>query len=200
MSKRTVILWSTLIVVLLVRPWGALAQQDDRRVTFSAELLGKNEVAAPGDPDGRGVATITIEGMERLCFSITVEGIRVPGTGALIYEGGAGEIGDVVVPLRAPDDMGKAEGCQVASTPEVVAILRDIRANPEAFYVNVHTSDHPDGALRGQLAEQPKPALPDTGGGTTEWLLITIALLALIVGVGVQKCNDLDPKSWLSRR
>jgi hypothetical protein len=26
-------------------------------------------------------------------------------------------------------------------------------ANPAAYYVNVHTADYPDGAIRGQLAK-----------------------------------------------
>jgi CHRD domain-containing protein len=52
-----------------------------------------------------------------------------------------------VVPLTAPDASGKASGCvNVART-----LVRAILANPGNYYVNVHTTDFPNGAVRGTL-------------------------------------------------
>ena len=38
------------------------------------------------------------------------------------------------------------------------AVAQQILDNPGDFYVNVHTSDFPNGAIRGQLSEGPPPA------------------------------------------
>ena len=54
--------------------------------------------------------------------------------------------GPPVVTLDVPDD-NDSDDCD-----EVPEALRDeIRNNPAGFYVNVHTADYPDGAIRGQL-------------------------------------------------
>jgi len=53
----------------------------------------------------------------------------------------------VVVPLNAPASSGVSSGCVTGSRTLVAAIL----ANSAGYYVNVHTSDYPNGAVRGQL-------------------------------------------------
>jgi hypothetical protein len=77
-----------------------------------------------------------------------VRQIKLPATGAHIHEGGPGVAGGVVVPLTAPDATGMASGCAHADA----GLIGRIGANPGGFYVNVHTTDHPGGAIRGQLA------------------------------------------------
>ncbi len=49
--------------------------------------------------------------------------------------------------LVAPNASGVSFGCVSASADVIAAI----RANPSNYYVNVHTTDFPDGAIRGQL-------------------------------------------------
>ena len=49
-------------------------------------------------------------------------------------------------------DPGASAGCvNVANT-----LLQEITKHPIRFYVNIHTSDFPDGALRGQLHRAPR--------------------------------------------
>ena len=52
----------------------------------------------------------------------------------------------VVVPFTARAD-GSSSGC----TTSTAATVNDILANPPGFYVNVHTTEHPAGAIRAQL-------------------------------------------------
>ncbi len=40
---------------------------------------------------------------------------------------------------------------RAASRSSNKKLLKKIVATPEKFYVNIHTEDYPDGAIRGQL-------------------------------------------------
>jgi hypothetical protein len=79
---------------------------------------------------------------------------------AHIHRGAAGEAppNNIVVPLFVAPGAGvgptAATGC-VATTP---ALATEISGNPAGFYVNVHTTEFPGGAMRGQLAAGPAPA------------------------------------------
>lgn len=124
--------------------------------TLEAELIGGDaEVPDPGDPNGSGGARITINVQkEKVCFTIVVLEIILPAAAAHIHEGAAGVAGDIVVTLVPPEEIGGtgiglSTGC-VRNQPR--PLLRDIKNNPDQFYVNVHTSDFPGGAVRGQLA------------------------------------------------
>lgn len=115
---------------------------------LTADLKGSNETPA-GDPDGSGTATFRmIRGAAVICYSISVEDIMLPATGAHIHQGAAGTNGDIVVALKAPNARGKSVGC-ANSTRTLVAAILD---NPGGYYANVHTTDYPAGALRGQLS------------------------------------------------
>ena len=123
--------------------------------TLEAALSGGNaEVPDPGDPDGSGGAQITINvKKEKVCFTLVVLDITLPTAAAHIHAGAAGVAGDIVVALEAPEEIdgtgiGLATGC-VGNQPR--PLLRDIKNNPDQYYVNVHTSDFPGGAVRGQL-------------------------------------------------
>ena len=123
--------------------------------TLDAALSGGDaEVPDPGDPDGSGGAQVTINVKnEKVCFTIVVLDITLPTAAAHIHAGAAGVAGDIVVTLEAPEEIdgtgiGLATGC-VRDQPR--PLLRDIKNNPDQYYVNVHTSDFPGGAVRGQL-------------------------------------------------
>gem|GEM_PF-3498406 len=112
-----------------------------------ATLSGANEVPGPGDPDGQGRATVSIDGaLSTLCYDLMVSGISTP-TAAHIHEGAAGVAGPIRVTLSPPTG-GTASGC-LSGLDSV--LLGALVANPAGFYVNVHTTDFPAGALRGQL-------------------------------------------------
>ena len=112
---------------------------------FRAQLSGANEPAG-GDPDGAGLARVEInDTTNSICTDLEVRMIA-PATAAHIHRGAAGVNGPPVVNIDPPDD-NDSDDCD--DVPD--ALVDEIRANPGGFYVNVHTADYPDGAIRGQL-------------------------------------------------
>jgi hypothetical protein len=112
---------------------------------FAATLSGANEVP-PGDPDGVGTARISIDdATNRICTHFEVRNIG-PVTAAHIHRGAAGVNGPPVIPLDAPDD-NDSDDCDDVDND----LLDEIRRTPSNFYVNVHTAEHPNGAIRGQI-------------------------------------------------
>jgi hypothetical protein len=122
------------------------ADQGGRPLT--TPMSGAEEVPGPGDADGSGTATITLNhGQGELCFSLTVADID-PATAAHVHKAPAGVAGGIVVGLTPPTS-GSSSGC-VPVDPD---LIKDITQNPSEYYVNVHNSTFPAGAIRGQLAK-----------------------------------------------
>lgn len=116
---------------------------------FTTTLTGEAEVPGPGDPDGSGTASLTLNpGLEEVCFELSVSNIALPAIGAHIHVGTADVAGPVVVPLIPPDESGTSSGCVHADRDLILQIIR----NPEGYYVNVHSTEFPPGAVRGQLS------------------------------------------------
>lgn len=114
--------------------------------TYVANLTGASEVGG-GDPDGTGMAEISItDGFGQICWDLNnISGIG-PITAAHIHRGAAGTNGPPVFTLRKANE-GGWKGCTDGSE-----WAQDrIENNPGAFYVNVHTAQYPNGAIRGQL-------------------------------------------------
>jgi len=111
--------------------------------TLKAALTGRTEVPQPGDPDGKGQATIRIKG-SRVCFSLAYSRVAALTDGH-IHKGPRGKAGPPVIKLFA----GKAKTSGCVST--TAALARQITRNPGSFYVNLHNPAYPGGAIRGQL-------------------------------------------------
>ncbi|HUP47321.1 MAG TPA: CHRD domain-containing protein [Thermoanaerobaculia bacterium] len=141
-------------------PAAALAQ------SYTAVLSGAAEVPGPGDPDGAGLAVITIDGTT-IRYSVLVQNIQAP-TQAHIHRGAAGVEGPVVVGL----DVNTLASGTLAATQSVVA---EITANPSGFYVNVHNGEFPAGAIRGQL-------VAPTAAGARELYLSVVGKVAGAAG------------------
>jgi hypothetical protein len=122
------------------------ADQGGRPMTVP--MTGAEEAPGPGDPDGAGTAVFTFNaGQEMVCFELTVSNIE-PATAAHIHRAPVGSPGPIVVGL-APPTSGESSGCASAPRELVIAIVE----HPEEYYVNVHNSVFPAGAVRGQLAK-----------------------------------------------
>lgn len=128
------------------------------------EFRGDAEVPGPGDEDGLGLAFVTFDSMTgEVCYEIAVANIELPAQAMHIHTGEAGISGGVVIPFpTAPDADGYARGC---TTAEDMTVVEGLATNPEGYYVNVHTSDFPDGAVRAQLMplEEGRTMMEDMG-------------------------------------
>jgi len=111
--------------------------------TLTAQLLGSNEVPGPGDPDGTGAAVITLRVRGAVCYDLTWANLDTV-TAAHIHAAPAGVAGPVVVPLPVTTS---PTGC----VPADKQLVKAIKADPDLYYVNVHTQTYPAGAIRGQL-------------------------------------------------
>jgi hypothetical protein len=114
----------------------------DVGVSFAIDLKGSTE------PNAKGTAVVRVRKDAGLvCYRLHAESITLPATAAHIHRGASTVSGPVVVPFQAPAANGNSEGCATAQA----AIIDEILANPANFYVNVHTQEHPAGAMRAQL-------------------------------------------------
>ncbi|MEO8106046.1 MAG: CHRD domain-containing protein [Actinomycetes bacterium] len=125
---------------------------------LEADLTGRAEVGTgnrlAGDPNGRGEAYVFgVDGdPTTLCYVLTVDKTGTP-LAAHIHEGAAGTNGPVVANLAAPADGNAADCLTEGEESKFVGdqTVAEILANPQNYYVNVHTAEYPGGAVRGQL-------------------------------------------------
>ncbi len=128
----------------------AMSQQTEHGgKPITVQMTGAAEAPTPGDPDGKGTATLTFNpGQGQVCYELKVSGIDAANA-AHIHVGPPGEAGDVAVPLEAPNAEGTSKACAKVDRE----VLKQMMDNPAGYYVNVHNAKYPNGALRGQLAK-----------------------------------------------
>jgi hypothetical protein len=122
---------------------------------FPAVLTGGAEVPGPGDANAIGhVVIMTEPANDRICWVLSWN--RVDGTVVAAHIHGpatADQAAGVLLPLIMGETFGSTgitRNC--ASGPELSALIDAIVANPQMYYVNVHSvPSFPGGAIRGQL-------------------------------------------------
>jgi len=139
-------------------------------IPFLTQLLPANEVPAITDTSSANVivwvhvirdsggnitsGSVDFDVSTKLSAAVTVTGLH-------IHAAPAGTSGSIVIPT---DVNGGANSIAVDATgrvriqkqvqvpaPATVATITDLLANPQNFYVNLHTTVSPGGAMRGQL-------------------------------------------------
>jgi hypothetical protein len=131
-----------LVGVLVAAP----AAQADQK-TYSATLSATEETPTAGPNGGTGAAKIEIDqATKTLCYDVSwSKEVGTPSAGH-IHKGDKGTNGMIVVKFDLP---AKPKACLQVDG----AILDGIAANPGGYYVNVHTTLYPNGAVRGQLQQ-----------------------------------------------
>jgi hypothetical protein len=128
-------------VLLLLAP-----AADAAPTTLKAALTGAAEVNG-GDPDGAGTFTVELDpDTNDFCYALWGEKIGKV-TMAHIHKGDAGAEGPVVFGIEVT---GKNNDMCIAIDKDKLDPLVE---NPAGYYVNIHTTDFPGGAVRGQLTK-----------------------------------------------
>jgi hypothetical protein len=129
-------------------PAGAVRGQLVGTSTSSFGWVGTLELKGTTEPNASGTAALRLRSdAGQVCYKLQVANVTLPTVAAHIHRGAAAVSGPVVVPFTAPDAAGKSSGCAEAAA----SLIAEITGNPAGFYVNVHTKEHPGGAIRAQL-------------------------------------------------
>lgn len=126
---------------------GAIRGQLARQRTALGTILHL-DLKGTSEPNANGTAVLRIRRAAGLvCYRLRVANVTLPAAAAHIHKGAAGTNGPVVVPFTAPGADGASSGCATAAA----SLVDDILADRSGYYVNVHTKEHPAGAIRAQL-------------------------------------------------
>jgi uncharacterized protein (TIGR03437 family) len=160
-----------LAVGLLILTLAGASAQVVGTKAFLALMQAQNEVPAITDTSN-GNVLILMHGTLDASGNVTSGSVDfdvqtkfsgpVTVTGLHIHNAAAGVAGPIVIPT---DVNGTDKSVTVDSTGRVriqkqvqfpssnvsVATIMDLLQNPQNYYVNIHTTDHPGGAMRGQL-------------------------------------------------
>ena len=101
-----------------------------------------------GDRDGYARAEISVsDEANQICYDLN--DIRGLGTitAAHVHRGAPGTNGPPVLPIRMANEGGYKNCVGRAEWTE-----DSIENNPASYYVQIHTTEYPNGAIRGQLA------------------------------------------------
>jgi len=158
-----------LLALFLVLGGVASYAQTTESIPFRAELSPLNEIPIIEGLAASGKATVWLHVVRNAQGDITRAavdfGVRYnfPGavtvTGLHIHRGTAAVNGPVVIDsgirgaTATEDATGRAGAVRQAAVTSAdgLAVVRDLLASPEAFYVNLHTTVNPGGAIRGQV-------------------------------------------------
>ncbi|MDQ6616727.1 MAG: CHRD domain-containing protein [Actinomycetota bacterium] len=149
---RRVPAFAAVLMVLAIGVAGSAAFQPSTASTVAvlhSTMTGAREVGHVGDLDAKGSSIVFLNAANgQVCYLLRATGLSQPPTAAHIHIGDAGTAGPVVIPLPLTGGHGVYSGCIHADKTLVQSIID----NPGGFYTNIHTSDFPAGAIRGQLS------------------------------------------------
>jgi CHRD domain len=142
---------------------------------FGTNVLGPDGATDAGDKNARGALAMVTPGPTELCFGLNVLDMAEV-TAVQVREGSSDQTGGVLVNLTPlPSSGSPSSGC-VSDVP--ASVVASLRGHPENFYLNVATTEFPDGAVRGQFFATPT-------GGSNDWLLYVAGAGLLVVGIAI---------------
>jgi hypothetical protein len=116
---------------------------------FNLKMIGSQEVPGPGDPDGFASGKLWLNPAPPIVnYDLTYTNLDTLSL-MHIHTGIAGASGAPLIDLDVTTTGGPGTviGSSTGTTDDVNAVL----ANPSGFYINLHTSVFPGGAVRNQV-------------------------------------------------
>jgi hypothetical protein len=140
-TRRSLIL----VVFLASTAWSGLAQAQPQ--SFTVQLTGAQEVP-PVQTAGKGTADLTYNPKTRVVtWDVTYSGLASQATMAHFHHAPRGKNGPIVVWLTKP---GRPAPNPIKGHRQLTpAQARQFLADD--WYINIHTKNHPAGAIRGQV-------------------------------------------------
>jgi uncharacterized protein (TIGR03437 family) len=184
-------------------PGGVMRDQlrPTEAVNFDVNMLTANETPAIAGLTGTGQSNLNLllvrgaDGSVKggtVVFDINYRNFPAPTTftGLHIHQGAAGANGGIVIQSgvdanagKVVSDTGNGNIFRIVNvtTDAGLAALNGIVANPNGFYVNLHTTVNPGGAMRDQLAGPlSKPAITGIGANASS---VTAAAPGAIISI-----------------
>ena len=112
---------------------------------YRLKLSGAAETSG-GAPAGAGDAIIAFHGTSVVCWRFAHLHGFTGATSARVYAGSKDKDGKVVASLSTGPQLHH-QGCRHAHP----SVLSAIERRPQDYYVNIHSAQHPRGAVRAQL-------------------------------------------------
>jgi CHRD domain len=119
-------------------------------VFLQADLTGRSEAQAPGDPGGQAVAVLRIT-RNQIMYEIAWRNMPAP-SGIRLQQGAAGVSGPMkmnLMPAAVPGSINAIAGVVNLNG----SLLNLLLSNPNGFYANLMTTTFPAGAVRGQFRQ-----------------------------------------------
>lgn len=144
-------------VVALGAPGSAVAGEvgavlQDRAGNFIVQLNGQDVPESGGDLGGHGSSQLELKAQEQTaCVTASWKGLQGEVTALHLHVAAVGSEGphwvDFFNDKRLPGADGQFSDC----VPMAQDKIRSVIDNPTGYYLNVHSTAFPKGALRGQL-------------------------------------------------
>ena len=131
--------------------------QEANPTVFNVTLRSENEPNGASTSEAKGHAQVKVYDDGTIEFVFTVNNKSGETfTRSHIHKAPAGVNGPIHWDFLEPADPATSISDQPAqlrgiARPRAAAVLADLLANPSGYYVNVHSSAFPGGAVRGQL-------------------------------------------------
>jgi len=115
------------------------------RTVAVAGILSEQEVPGPGDANAGGFGfVLSTDTANELCIGMVIFGFGAAPTAAHVHDADSGTAGPVVITLATPSNGDFAESIDCYTVAP--ALATDLIAHPAGYYINVHTSQFPNGA------------------------------------------------------